>query len=118
MDNQIKLFLELFSNDGSSHINFTESWDSVDITAAIILDKIPDANSVLTHIPSISDRDSWELKILDENDETILTIHSAFGEINNFNEIDVYRELPISIKFIITKNIQDSKLSIYSILLY
>lgn len=116
MDNQIKLFLELFSNDGSSHINFTESWDSVDITAAIILDKIPDANSVLTHIPSISDRDSWELKILDENDETILTIHSAFGEINNFNEIDVYRELPISIKFIITKNIQDSKLSIYSIL--
>ena len=83
MDNQIKLLLELFSNNENSRVNFTESWDSVDIIADIILDKIPDANSLLTHIPSIPCRDSWVLKILDQNGETVLTVHSASGEINN-----------------------------------
>lgn len=116
MDSQIKRLLGLFSNSGNIAIDFTESWDSVDVTASIILDKIPDSTSFLKNIPLTSTRDSWEFKILDENSETILTIHSASGELINLNEIEAYKELSISIKFIVTKNIQEGKLSIYSIL--
>ena len=116
MDSQIKRLLGLFSNSGNIVIDFTESWDSVDVTASIILDKIPDSTSFLKNIPLISTRDSWEFKILDENNETILTIHSASGELIKLNEIEAYKELSISIKFIVTKNIQEGKLSIYNIL--
>ena len=116
MDSQIKRFFGLFSNRGNIAIDFTESWDSVDVTASIILDKIPDSNSFLNNIPLISVRDFWEFKILDENNETVLTIHSASGELISLNEIEAYKELSISVKFIITKNIQNGILSIYSIL--
>lgn len=116
MDSQIKRLLRLFSNSGNIAIDFTESWDSVNVTASIILDKIPDSTSFLKNIPPTSTRDSWEFKILDENNETILTIHSASGELINLNEMEAYKELSISIKFIVTKNIQNGKLSIYSIL--
>ncbi len=116
MDSQIKRLLGLFSNSGNITIDFTESWDSVDVTASIILDKIPDSTSFLKNIPQTSTRDSWEFKILDEDNETVLTIHSASGEFMSINEIEAYKELSISIKFIVTKNIQDNKLSIYSIL--
>ena len=116
MDSQIKRLLGLFSNSGNIAIDFTESWNSVDVTASIILDKIPNSTSFLKNIPLISTRDSWEFKILDENNETILTIHSASGELIKLNEIEAYKELSISIKFIVTKNIQEGKLSIYNIL--
>ena len=115
MDSQIKQLLRLFSNNEEIDIDFTESWDSVDVTASIILDKIPDLTSFLKNIPLTSTRDLWEFKILDETSETVLTIHSASGELISLNEIEVYKELSISIKFIVTKNIQDGKLSIYSI---
>lgn len=116
MDSQIKRLLGLFSNSGNIAIDFMESWDSVDVTASILLDKIPDSTSFLKNIPQTSTRDSWEFKILDENNETVLTIHSASGELISLNEIEAYKELAISIKFIVTKNIQDGKLSIYNIL--
>lgn len=115
MNNQIKRLLGLFSNDENISIDFTESWDFVDATASIILDKIPNSASLLKNIPLTSNRDSWEFKILDENNETVFTIHSASGELISVNEIDTYKDLSISIKFIVTKNIQDGKLSIYSI---
>ena len=116
MNSQIKLLFELFSNSGNLSIDFTESWDSVDVTASIILDKIPDSTSLLKNIPLTSNRDSWEFKILDETNETVFSIHSASGELISLNEIEVYKDLSIFIKFIVTKNIQDGKLSIYNIL--
>ncbi|WP_302613837.1 hypothetical protein [uncultured Bacteroides sp.] len=118
MENQIKQLVGLFSNNGNVSIHFIESWDSVDISIFIILDKIPDSSSFLTNIPLISDRDSWEFKILDENDETILTIHSASGEFSNFDEIEAYKGLSVSIRFIVTKEINSDRLSIYSILCF
>lgn len=118
MDSQIKQLLRLFSNNEEIDIDFTESWDSVAVTASIILDKIPDSTSFLKNIPLILPRDSWDFKIIDESNETILTIHSdsASGELIKLNEIEAYKELSISIKFIVTKNIQEGKLSIYNIL--
>ena len=116
MNSQIKLLFELFSNSGNLSIDFTESWDSVDVTASIILDKIPDLTSLLKNIPLTSNRDSWEFKILDETNETVFSIHSASGELISLNEIEVYKDLSIFIKFIVTKNIHDGKLSIYNIL--
>lgn len=116
MDNQIKRLFGLFSNNENISIDFTESWDSVDVTASIILDKIPDSTSLLKNIPLTSNRDSWEFKILDECNDTVFAIHSASGELINLNEIEAYKNLSISIKFIVTKNIQEGKLSIYSIL--
>lgn len=115
MENQVKQLIGLFSNNGNVSIDFTESWDSVDISTSIILDKIPDSNSFLTNIPLISTRDFWEFKILDEAGETILVVHSASGKLSNFDEIDAYTESAISLKFVITKNIQDNYLSIYSV---
>lgn len=115
MDSQIIRLLSLFSNRECSAITFTESWDTVDFTASIILEKIPDSNSFLKNIPITSTRDYWEFKFLDENSETILTIHSASGEIKNLNEIEAYKDLSIFIKFIVSKKICDGKLSIYSI---
>ena len=115
MDSQIKRLLGLFSNSGNFDIDFTESWDSVDFTASIILDKIPDSTSFLRNIPLVSTRDNWGVKILDEDNETILTIHTASGELISLNEIEAYIEMSVFIKFIVSKNICDGKLSIYSI---
>lgn len=115
MEKQIKQLIRLFSNNENTPINIIESWDSVDITVSIILEKTPNSRNFLTNIPFIQKRDSWEFKFLDENGDNVLTIHSASSELINLNEIEAYKELSISIKFIITKNKQDSKLSIYSI---
>lgn len=115
MENQIKQLIGLFSNNGNVSINFTESWDSVNISTSIILDKIPDSNSFLKNVPLVSTRDSWEFKILDEAKETILVVHSASGELINFDEINAYTESAISLKFVVVKNIQDKYLSIYSV---
>lgn len=115
MENQIRQLIGLFSNNGNVSFDFTESWDSVDISTSIILDKIPDSNSFLTNVPLISTRDFWEFKILDEANETILVVHSTSGELSSFDEINAYTESSISLKFIITKNIQDNYLSIYSV---
>ena len=115
MENQIRQLIGLFSNNGNVSFDFKESWDSVDISTSIILDKIPDSNSFLTNVPLISTRDFWEFKILDEANETILVVHSTSGELSSFDEINAYTESSISLKFIITKNIQDNYLSIYSV---
>ena len=115
MENQIKQLIRLFSNNENTPINLMESWDSVDITVSIILENIPNTGDFLTNIPLIQERDSWEFKFLDENGDNVLTIHSASGGLISFDEIEAYRELSVFIKFIISKNIQYSKLSIYSI---
>lgn len=115
MENQIKQLIRLFSNKENTPINLMESWDSVDITVSIILENIPNTGDFLTNIPLIQERDSWEFKFLDENGDNVLTIHSASGGLISFDEIEAYRELSVFIKFIISKNIQYSKLSIYSI---
>lgn len=114
MEKQIIQLLSLFSKNENISINYTESWDSVCVTASIILDSIPDSESFLKNIPSVSTRDYWEFKILDEYGDTFLTIHNSSGELAQF-DIDAYKESPISVKFIITKRIQDNKLSIYCI---
>lgn len=87
----------------------------LDVTVPIILDSIPNVEIFLTNFPLILVRDSWEFKVLDEYGDTILIIHSTSGELTNFDEIEAYRGLPVSIKFIISKNMRYGKLSIYNI---
>lgn len=87
----------------------------MDVTVPIILDSIPNVEIFLTNFPLILVRDSWEFKVLDEYGDTILIIHSTSGELTNFDEIEAYRGLPVSIKFIISKNMRYGKLSIYNI---
>lgn len=115
MKSQIKQLIRLFSKNEDISINYVESWDFVDVTVSITLDNIPNMEIFLINFPLIPVRDSWEFKVLDEYGETILIIHSTSGELTNFDEIEAYRGLSVSIKFIISKNIQYGKLSIYSI---
>ena len=116
MKNQIKRLFGLFSNNENISIDFMESWDSVDVTTCIILDKIPDLTSFQKNIPITSTRDSWEFKILDEGKETVLTIHSTSIEYIDLSEIDAYNGMSVFIKFIVSKNRHDGKLSIYNII--
>lgn len=115
MERQFKQLVRLFSDNEDIPINFIESWESMEISTSIILHKIPDLNTLLTPISFISARDLWEIKIIDESESTILNIHSASEKLDNINEIKAYKESTVSIKFIITKEIKNSKLSIYSI---
>ena len=115
MKNQIKQLIRLFSKNENISINYVESWDFVDVTVPMILDSIPNVEIFLTNFPLILVRDSWEFKVLDEYGDTILIIHSTSGELTNFDEIEAYRGLPVSIKFIISKNMRYGKLSIYNI---
>ena len=115
MKSQIKQLIRLFSKNENISINYVESWDFVDVTVPIILDSIPNVEIFLTNFPLILVRDSWEFKVLDEYGDTILIIHSTSGELTNFDEIEAYRGLPVSIKFIISKNMRYGKLSIYNI---
>ena len=100
MKSQIKQLIRLFSKNENISINYVESWDFVDVTVPIILDSIPNVEIFLTNFPLILVRDSWEFKVLDEYGDTILIIHSTSGELTNFDEIEAYRGLPVSIKFI------------------
>lgn len=115
MKSQIKQLIRLFSKNENISINYVESWDFVDVTVPIILDSIPNVEIFLTNFPLILVRNSWEFKVLDEYGDTILIIHSTSGELTNFDEIEAYRGLPVSIKFIISKNMRYGKLSIYNI---
>ena len=105
MKSQIKQLIRLFSKNENISINYVESWDFVDVTVPIILDSIPNVEIFLTNFPLILVRDSWEFKVLDEYGDTILIIHSTSGELTNFDEIEAYRGLPVSIKFIISKKL-------------
>lgn len=114
MENQIKQLFDLFSKEENILLISTESWDSVSITTSIILEKIPNSECFLKKIPIVSARDFWSFKILDENDDPIITIYRTSGELNNF-DIEAYKGLTVSLKFIIDKRIQDNTLSIYNI---
>lgn len=74
MKNQIKQLFGLFSEEEDISIICTESWDSVNLSASVILGDIPEPETFLKNIPIISSRDSWVFKVLDENGDPILSI--------------------------------------------
>lgn len=115
MENQAKELFRLFSNNEIVSVDYIETWDSVSITANIILNSIPSLENFLKNRPLTSPRDFWEFKVLDDVGETILTIHSTSGESSGFDEIMAYTESSISLKYIITKYIKRNVLSIYNV---
>lgn len=115
MKKQFKQLVRLFSQNENISFEYIETWDCVDIEASIVLENIPAPTILLQTIPLVSYRDLWELNILDESGDSILVLHSSSGEIYDSLQITAYKDLTISLKFIITKNIKNHYLSVYNI---
>ena len=109
MKKRFKQLVRLFSQNENISFEYIETWDCVDIEASIVLENIPAPTILLQTIPLVSYRDLWELNILDESGDSILVLHSSSGEIYDSLQITAYKDLTISLKFIITKNITNYK---------
>lgn len=113
LNEQIRSLFSLFTNECTYIIDYKETWDSVEISTSITLSSCPKVEDFLQTIPNVSSRDSWEFKILDDSGSTIVNRHSKSGNIEDFLDIEPYEDLPVYLKFYISKVIVNNYLSVY-----
>lgn len=113
MENQISNLFSLFTQEDILNYEYTETFVDVEFQFKTILNLIPTSAVFLTGIPHISTRDKWEFKVLSEYDETEYLAHSDMGQIEDLSELEAYIGSTITLKFVISKNIERNRLSIY-----
>lgn len=95
----------------------SENFQKWEGSYCLTLNKMPDKNDLLAALPTVSERDSWRLRMLSEAGDDLFDIRkgSDIGATYNANQLQPYTDGDVRLVYSIEKSKTDGVLTIYDL---